>query len=145
MPKIVYLFPLLAGFFVCLQGTINGHWQSRIGVHATILVNGLIAAALTALFFLVANQTPIDRITSEIRPWIVLNGLCGVIILIIAALTFPIIGAASVIVLMVAGQLVTAAAFDHFGILNLPQQPLSLARLMGIAFVGFGAFLTTRP
>jgi transporter family-2 protein len=111
MPKLVYMFPLLAGFCVCLQGTMNGHWQSRIGLHVTILV----------------------------------NGLCGFIILTIAALTFPIIGAASVIVLMVAGQLVTAAAFDHLGILNLPQQPLSLVRLTGIAFVGFGVFLTTRP
>ncbi len=145
MPKMVYLFPLLAGFCVCLQGTMNGYWHSRIGVHITILVNGVIVVALTALFFLVANQTPVDRITSEIRPWIALNGLCGFIILTIAALTFPIIGAASVIVLMVAGQLVTAAAFDHLGILNLPQQPLSLVRLMGIAFVGFGVFLTTRP
>jgi transporter family-2 protein len=46
---------------------------------------------------------------------------------------------------MVAGQLVTAALFDHFGILGLPQQSLSVVRLMGIGFVGFGVFLTTRP
>ena len=98
MQKMVYLFPLLAGFCVCLQGTMNGYWQSRIGLHITILINGVIVAALTALFFLIANQTPIDRIVSEIRPWITLNGLCGFVILTIAALTFPIIGAASVIV-----------------------------------------------
>jgi transporter family-2 protein len=144
MQKMVYVFPLLAGFCVFLQGTMNGYWQSRIGVHVTILINGLIVAALTALFFLVANQTPIDRIVSEIRPWITLNGLCGFVILTIAALTFPIIGAASVIVLMIAGQLVTAAAFDHFGLLNLPQHPVSMTRIIGIMFAGLGVFFTTR-
>jgi transporter family-2 protein len=144
MQKMVYFFPLLAGFCVCLQGTINGYWQSRIGVHSAVLVNGIIVAVLAALFFLVANQTPIGRITSEIRPWIVLNGLCGFIILTIAALTFPRIGAASVIVLMVAGQVVTAVAFDRLGILNLPQHSVSMARLVGTMFVVVGVFLTTR-
>jgi transporter family-2 protein len=144
MQKMVYVFPLLAGVCVCLQGTINGYWQSRVGVHSTVLVNGVIVATLAALFFLVANQTPIGRITSEIRPWIALNGLCGFIILTIAALTFPRIGAASVIVLMVAGQVVTAVAFDRLGILNLPQHSISIARLVGTMFVVLGVFLTTR-
>ena len=144
MPKMIFLFPLLAGFCGCLQGTMNGHWQSRVGVHFTVLVNGVVVAALTTTFFLLANQTPVTRITSEIRPWIVLNGMCGFTILTIAALTFPRLGAASVIVLMVAGQLSTALAFDHMGVLGLPQHPLSLARLAGIAFVVVGVFLTTR-
>ena len=144
MSKMVYVFPLLAGFCICLQGTMNGHWHTKIGVHFTILVNGVIVAILTGIFFLLANQTPIDKITSEIRPWIILNGICGFTILTIAALTFPKIGAASVIVLMVAAQLTAAMAFDHFGVLSLPQHPISAARLIGIAFVTVGVFLTTR-
>jgi transporter family-2 protein len=123
---------------------MNGHWQSRVGVSFTVLVNGVVVAALTAAFFLLTNQTPIARITSEIRPWIVLNGICGFTILTIAALTFPRIGAASVIVLMVAGQLTTALAFDHAGLLGLPQHPISPAKLAGVAFVVVGVFLTTR-
>ena len=144
MSKLVYVFPLLAGFCVCFQGTMNGHWHTKLGVHFTILVNGVVVAILTAIFFLFANQTPIDKIVSEVRPWIVLNGLCGFTILTIAALTFPKIGAASVIVLMIAAQLTAAIAFDHFGVLNLPQQPISSVRLLGVAFVVVGVLLTTR-
>ena len=144
MHKALYIFPLLAGLCACLQGTINGHWGSRIGVHMTVLVNGLIVATATGLFFLLANQTPIDKITSEIRPWIILNGLCGCTIIIVAALTFPRLGAATVIVLMVSAQLVTALAFDHFGVLGLPQHPISIVRLIGIALVVVGAYITTR-
>jgi len=144
MQSWLYVFPLVAGFCVCFQGTMNGHWESRIGVHFTILVNGVIVALLTGAFFLVANQTPVAKISSELKPWIVLNGMCGFTILTIAALTFPRIGAASVIVLMVSGQLATAMLFDHFGVLNLPHHPLSVARLAGIACVVLGVFLTTR-
>lgn len=70
--------------------------------------------------------------------------MCGFTILTIAALTFPGIGAASVIVLMVSGQLVTAMLFDHFGVLNLPNHPMSVARLAGVACVVLGVLLTTR-
>jgi transporter family-2 protein len=144
MQTWLYVFPLLAGFCVCFQGTMNGHWEARVGVHFTILVNGLIVALLTGVFFLLANQTPVARISSELKPWIVLNGLCGAAILLIAALTFPRIGAASVIVLMVSAQLTTAILFDHFGVLNLPHHPLSGGRVAGIAFVVIGVLLTTR-
>ena len=144
MPKLIYVFPLLAGFCVCFQSTINGYWQSKIGVHSTILINGFVVALLTLVFFLLANQTPIERITSEVRPWVVLNGICGATIITIAALTFPRIGAASVIVLIIAGQLVTAIILDHFGTLNLPHHPVSMVRIMGIVCVVLGVFLTTR-
>jgi transporter family-2 protein len=45
---------------------------------------------------------------------------------------------------MIAAQLTAAMAFDHFGVLNLPQQPISAARLIGIGFVLVGVLLTTR-
>jgi len=144
MLKFIYFFPLLAGFCVCFQSTINGYWQSKIGVHSTILINGFVVAALTALFFVLANQTPIEKITSEVRPWVVLNGICGAIIITIAALTFPRIGAASVIVLIITGQLITAIILDHFGVLNLPHHPISVMRILGIGCVVVGVFLTTR-
>ncbi len=144
MLKFIYVFPLIAGFCACFQGTMNGHWQSRIGVHSTILINGFVVAILTTLFFVTANQTPIEKIASEIRPWVLLNGVCGATIITIAALTFPRIGAAPVIVLMVAGQLITAIILDHFGVLNLPRHPLSFLRVAGIAVVIIGVIMTTR-
>lgn len=144
MPKIVYFFPFLAGICVCLQGMINGHWQARVGVHYTVVINGIIVTVLALLFFLIGNRTTFQEISSEIEPWIVLNGLCGFTILTIAALTFPRIGAASVIVLMLSGQVITGIILDHLGILNIPRHPVSLLRIAGIAFIFVGVVFTTR-
>ena len=144
MPKIVYFFPFFAGICVCLQGMINGHWQGRVGVHYTVVINGIIVTILALLFFLIGNRASLQEISSEIRPWIILNGLCGFTILVIAALTFPRIGAASVIVLMLSGQLLASILVDHFGILNIPRHPVSLLRIAGIMFIFLGVALTTR-
>ena len=144
MSKMTYLFPFIAGTCACLQGMINGQWQSRIGVHYTVVVNAAIVTLSAVLFFLAGNRMPFQEMAAEIRPWIMFNGLCGFMIIIIVALTFPKIGAASVVVLMISGQLVTGILLDHFGVFNIPRHPISLVRFLGIAFVFLGVFLTTK-
>ena len=53
----------------------------------------------------------------------------------------PRLGVATVLALIVAGQMLGSLAFDHFGLLGLPQHPASLARLAGVAFLLFGVVL----
>lgn len=144
MFNLLFVLPIIAGFLACIQGMINGYWQARIGLHATVLVNGVIVAAAALCFFLFANQTPLRLIVSQIRPWIAFNGLCGVSIVAIAAFTFPRIGAASAVVLIVGGQIFMSLIADHLGVLNLPQHAVSPTRIVGAVFVVLGVILTTR-
>jgi transporter family-2 protein len=123
---------------------INGYWQAKIGLHSTVLVNGVIVTLLATIYFLFGNQTFLGDITSEARPWIAINGLCGFLILTVTAIAFPKIGAASVIVLMISGQITTGIIVDHLGIMNLPHHPVSALRILGVLFVALGVLLTTR-
>ena len=54
------------------------------------------------------------------------------------------LGAASMIVLFVAGQLLMALLLDHFGLLGMPLREVNLTRLFGAALVLVGALLVTR-
>ncbi len=40
------------------------------------------------------------------------------------------------------GQLISAALIDHFGLFTAQPTPLSSLRLLGIAVIGAGVFLT---
>ena len=53
----------------------------------------------------------------------------------------PRLGAAAFISAVVAGQLICSLALDHFGLMNVPQQPLTAARLLGAALVFAGVLL----
>ena len=53
----------------------------------------------------------------------------------------PRLGAATVLALIVVGQMLGSLAFDHFGLLGLPQHPASPIRLAGAALLIFGAVL----
>jgi len=48
------------------------------------------------------------------------------------------------ITLMVAGQLALSLILDHFGVMGVPQQPISLPRIAGVLLVIGGVLLVRR-
>jgi transporter family-2 protein len=75
-------------------------------------------------------------------PWVFyIGGFCGFLIVFSLALVFPKIGAALAMALVVLGQSAAALAIDHFGLLEMPKAPLSIARVAGLALVAGGVAL----
>ena len=69
------------------------------------------------------------------------GGVFGAIYIAISILFLPRLGAATVIALIVAGQMIGSLAFDQFGLLGVPIHPLSMTRVAGAAFLVLGALL----
>ena len=61
-----------------------------------------------------------------------------------AAWGVPRLGAAMTITVMVAGQLALSLILDHFGVMGVPQQPISLTRIAGVLLVIGGVLLVRR-
>ncbi len=53
----------------------------------------------------------------------------------------PRIGAAALMALVIAGQLLAAAAIDHLGLFGVALRELSVGRAAGLAAVALGALL----
>ncbi|MFZ0068104.1 MAG: DMT family transporter [Pseudolabrys sp.] len=69
------------------------------------------------------------------------GGIFGAIYIAVSILLLPRLGAATVVTLIVVGQLIGSLVFDHFGVLDVPVHPVNLARLIGVAFLILGAVL----
>ena len=76
--------------------------------------------------------------------WAWLGGLYGCVFVVAAAWGVPKIGVALTITLMVAGQLALSLILDHFGVMGVPQQPISLTRIAGVLLVIGGVLLVRR-
>ena len=50
----------------------------------------------------------------------------------------PRLGAATVLALVVLGQMVASLILDHFGLLGLAQHPVTPKRMLGAIFLIFG-------
>jgi transporter family-2 protein len=72
------------------------------------------------------------------------GGLYGAFFVAVAAFAAPRIGVGPLITTGIAGQIVGALVLDHFGVLGLPRDPVTLTKLFGAALVLAGVVLVQR-
>ena len=138
---------LLAGAVLPIQGAVNGQLRSDIDAPATVgALSFLVAAAAMALVLagsLALAGRPAPRVAPLRRVpwWGWLGGLCGASYVTSVFLLIPEIGTAATIALTVAGQQLASLFVDRYGLLRLPQRPLSAVRLAGVATLLVGVAL----
>ena len=71
-------------------------------------------------------------------------GILGGLYIAASAAFGPMIGGATFLALIVAGQMVAALALDHYGLLGFPIRPLDAVRASGALLVVAGMFLLAK-
>ena len=134
---------IAAGAALPLQGAINA--QLRDDLDAPIAAGAwsfVVAAAamIAALALARPRQARVDRL-ARVPWWAWLGGLCGATYVTSVFLLIPEIGVAPTIGLTVAGQQLASVLVDRYGLLRLPQRPISRVRLVGVATLLVGVAL----
>ena len=137
---VLALIATIAGVAAAFQAAANAGLSSRIGLAAALVVNTSIVLAATLVFYVARG--PHGRFFLPGVPWgLYAGGVCGFVIILSLAFVFPRIGAAVAIALVVLGQGLAALAIDHFGLMGMPREPVTLARVAGLLLVGSGVVL----
>jgi len=141
MTKILFgLIAAAAGVATTIQSAANAGLAARIGLAAALVVNTAIVLVGTLVFYFARGQY--GSFFPAGTPWhLYIGGVCGFIIILSLAFVFPQLGAAVAIALVVFGQGATALVVDHFGLMGMPKEPVTLARLAGLLLVGGGVAL----
>lgn len=142
---LAVLATVLAGGLVGMQAPINSVLGKRIGTLAAASVSFAVGlAALAALTVLIGGG--FGRF-GEIRglPWYYLiGGLLGAVYVTCVLLSVRTIGAGGVAAATIVGQLTMSVLLDRFGLFGLPQRPLDITRLAGVALLVAGTALVVR-
>ncbi|HYD66941.1 DMT family transporter [Azospirillum sp.] len=138
-----YLLVIGAGVSVALQQVLNATLRAELGspwwagfVSYFVGMVAMLAVALTAP----GPRLP-DLLTGSTSWLSWTGGLFGAMFIATAIFMVPRLGAATVLALIVVGQMLGSLAFDHFGLLGLPHQPVSPTRLAGAASLILGVVL----
>jgi transporter family-2 protein len=135
---------LIAGTAMPLQTAING--KLRLALSSNTTAATLISFAIGTLVLLIVAllQNGTLRSVAEVSQqplWKLLGGPLGVAFLFSVTFLSPRLGLASVLSLVIAGQLITSVSFDHFGLFGLVQQKITWPRVLGVAMVIGGVVL----
>jgi transporter family-2 protein len=133
------------GGLVALQAPINSVLGHRIGTWQAAFLSFAIGTAALALVATFATGG-MGRI-GEARGigWIYLTGgVLGACYVTAIVVTVRPLGVGGVVAATIAGQLAVGVLVDHFGWLGAERQPVSLARVAGVALLAAGTYLVVR-
>ncbi len=135
---------LLAGIGIPILAALNAALGTRIGspiAAATILF--CVALAASALLLLIVGPQAVTRAATAPRH-LFLGGLFVAFYVITVTIIAPRFGIGNAIFFVLLGQLISAAAIDHYGLFGARLSPLTLSRSIGIALMAAGVYVTQR-
>jgi transporter family-2 protein len=140
---VAVVLTLTCGLAGAVQAAVMGELGERVGV-APALAFSVLVSMLCALGVLLLWERSLAGIreASQEPTWLWLGGLMSVYIVLAITIATPRIGVASTIGLVIAGNLVMAAAIDRWGLLAQDQIPITWQRLLGLALLAAGSALT---
>ena len=136
----------LAGVSIVIQQVLNANlrfaldsaaWSGFVSYFVGVLCMLLLALALR-------DPLPSLAVAARIPWWAWAGGLFGAIFIALGIYLVPLIGAATFIACLIAGQLLASLVFDHFGWLGLAQRPIDPMRLIGAGLLIAGVVLVRR-
>jgi bacterial/archaeal transporter family-2 protein len=146
MKYLVYILPLLAGLTITTQAGVNSQLKTAVNnqwVAAFIsFVVGTIALELIIIF--TKQSFPNTQQLQQIEWYKFSGGLLGAFFVTVIIYSVQQIGSANVFALVIAGQLLFALVFDHFGLFGFKQSPINWGKVMGVLMLIGGAYLINR-
>jgi transporter family-2 protein len=146
MKNLAYLLGIVSGFGLTLQTGMNSRLRTVLqSANTAALVSFLVGTvALVGLLIATRAQLP-DRDTLAAVPlWAWFGGLMGAFYVAISTVVASQLGTTSLLGLALAGQLAMALVADHYGWMGLPEHPITLTRMAGVALLAAGVWLITR-
>lgn len=138
------LLTAAAGGLIALQAPINGRFGRAIGALPAASVSFIVG--LVALLALTAFRGELGRIPDATGvPWHYLaGGLLGAVYVTTVLITVGTLGAGPVVAATIAGQLTISLVVDQLGLLGVARDPVTAAKLAGVALLAAGVFLIVR-
>ncbi len=136
----------LAGVALSVQVAINRQLGTHLGsASGAAFASFLIGTAALAVFLTLTQASlSVRGAVSEAPWWAWLGGVLGAFYVVTATLVVSRIGVASLLALSVSGQLLASLVIDHYGLLGLQQQSISLGKLAGSLLLMVGMWLIIR-
>lgn len=133
---------LVAGIGIPILAAMNAALGRHVGSPAAAAVVLFVVALVTALVVAaVTGPHAYDRFGSAPKQLFLAGALIAFYVLSITFIA-PHFGIGNAVFFVLLGQLISAAAIDHFGLFGAQVSPLGLARAGGIALMAVGVWLT---
>ena len=134
-----------AGVGIPLLAALNANLGQRIGspVAAGVVLFAVAFASALVVLLLTGGAGALAKVPGQ-PPVLFLAGCLVAFYVLTITFVAPRFGLANAILFVLLGQLVSAAVIDATGLMGLAARPVSAVRLLGLAVMAVGVFLSQR-
>ena len=139
------LLTAFTGGLVALQAPVNSLLGRSIGTWQAAALS--FAIGTVALTCIAALATGGLGQVADVRgvPWYYLTGgLLGAMYVTSILVSVRTLGAGGVVAATVAGQLAVSVVVDHFGLIGVTKQPITVTKVLGVVLLGLGTYLVVK-
>jgi transporter family-2 protein len=135
---------VVIGTLMPLQAVLNAELARQLRSPYLAALISLSTGALVVGLLAAASAAGELRRLPQVPPQYFLGGLLGAIFVGSSLFLVPKLGATAMVGAFITGQLVGSVLIDHYGLLGLPAQPVSGARLLGVILLFTGLLMVVR-
>lgn len=143
MAGMVLILALLAGVFLPLQAGINS--QLRIYTGSAVIaafISFLVGTVvLFALALLLRLTWPSAASLAPAPWWVWIGGFLGAFFVYLTIVLAESLGAAVMVSLIIAGQMIASLVLDYYGVVGYARHPVTPARIIGTILLLCGVIL----
>lgn len=142
---LAVLLTAVVGGLVAVQAPINAQLGRKVGTFQAALVSfGIGTLLLAAIVAVAAGGFGRVGEARHVAWYYLLGGVLGAAYVTSVLLTVRTLGVGGVTAATIAGQLTMAVVIDQLGALGVARQPVTAARVAGIALLAAGVYLIVR-
>jgi len=140
---LLIIVAVVGGVSVAFQAQMMGLLDKTIGTLEGVFITYAGGGLLIAIVLVLMRGGNLGAWQSA--PWYAYSsGALGLIIVGAIGYSAPRLGLVATFTIIVSAQFVVAALIDHFGVLGAATRPIDLSRMVGIALLLAGIWLTMR-
>ena len=141
----LYLLTMFLGVVLTVHLAMNGKVGAaisnpRVGNALFWCIGAVTAIAIGLSGWREGALSPVK----DVNPVMLTAGAMGACLVFGIAWLIPQVGAGSVMITLLAGQILGGLVLSHFGWLGSPVQPVTVTQLLGVALMVGGVLLSTR-
>jgi bacterial/archaeal transporter family-2 protein len=140
---VIILIGLAGGIAVGVQAPLSSIINQRLGPLESVFIVHIGGAIVSLIPLLFLGWGKLSQWRTV--PWYALGaGALGLVVIFSMTYMIPRIGIAPALIILLTGQLLIGSVMDHFGWLGAVQRPIDSMRVIGLAVVFLGVWLSVK-
>ena len=142
--KWLAVLAFFTGTLLPIQVGVNTTLKNILGNAMQAALTSFLVGTTALLVYCFAARIPLPKASALAQApwWAWLGGIFGALYIWVSIIVGPRIGAAALLALVVAGQMTASLVLDHYALLGMPHNPVTLWRIVGVGLVVAGVIVT---